>query len=36
MKGSVGFPKQMAGLYPEVEPYDRGMLGVGDGNLIYW
>ena len=26
----------MAGLYPEVEPYARGMLEVGDGNRIYW
>ncbi len=26
----------MAGLYPKVEPYDSGMLDVGDGNLIYW
>src|SRR5215475_3191724 len=26
----------MEALYPEIEPYDRGMLGVGDGNLIYW
>ena len=24
------------GLYPEIEPYDQGMLAVGDGNLIYW
>jgi len=23
-------------LYPEVEPYDHGMLSAGDGNLIYW
>ena len=23
-------------LYPEVEPYDQGMLDVGDGNLVYW
>ncbi len=23
-------------LYPEIEPYDHGMLNVGDGNLIYW
>ena len=22
--------------YPELEPYDRGMLDVGDGNLVYW
>jgi proline iminopeptidase len=26
----------MAGLYPEVEPYEHGMLDVGDGNLVYW
>jgi proline iminopeptidase len=26
----------MRGLYPEIEPYDRGMLGVGDANLVYW
>jgi proline iminopeptidase len=24
------------GLYPPVEPYEHGMLSVGDGNLIYW
>ncbi|KPI08566.1 proline iminopeptidase [Actinobacteria bacterium OK074] len=24
------------GPYPEIEPYDRGMLDVGDGNLVYW
>jgi proline iminopeptidase len=24
------------GLYPEIEPYDHGMLAVGDGNLVYW
>jgi proline iminopeptidase len=23
-------------LYPEIEPYDCGMLGVGDGNRVYW
>ncbi|MFI6768994.1 hypothetical protein [Streptomyces sp. NPDC050355] len=23
-------------LYPPVEPYDTGMLDVGDGNLVYW
>jgi proline iminopeptidase len=23
-------------LYPETEPYDRGMLDVGDGQLVYW
>ena len=26
----------MAGLYPEIEPYERGMLEAGDGNLVYW
>ena len=26
----------MASLYPEIEPYDHGLLEVGDGNLIYW
>ncbi|MGW3667269.1 prolyl aminopeptidase [Streptomyces sp. NPDC005141] len=24
------------GLYPEIEPYDYGMLDVGDGNRLYW
>ena len=23
-------------LYPEIEPYARGMLDVGDGHQIYW
>lgn len=22
--------------YPQIEPYDHGMLDVGDGNLVYW
>ena len=26
----------MAILYPEIEPYEYGMLDVGDGNSIYW
>lgn len=26
----------MAGRYPEIEPFDHGMLDVGDGNRIYW
>jgi proline iminopeptidase len=26
----------MAGLYPEIEPGELGMLDVGDGNLVYW
>jgi proline iminopeptidase len=26
----------MAGLYPEIEPFEQGTLDVGDGNLVYW
>ena len=26
----------MRGLYPEIEPYEHGMLEPGDGNLVYW
>ncbi|MBO1905506.1 prolyl aminopeptidase [Microvirga sp. 3-52] len=26
----------MRTFYPEIEPYDRGMLDVGDGHRIYW
>ena len=26
----------MADPYPEIEPYEHGMLAVGDGNRIYW
>jgi proline iminopeptidase len=26
----------MAELYPPIEPYDHGMLDVGDGNRVYW
>ena len=26
----------MRTLYPPIEPYDSGMLDVGDGNRIYW
>jgi len=26
----------MAELFPEVEPYDSGLLDVGDGNFVYW
>jgi proline iminopeptidase len=26
----------MTQLYPEIEPYDSGMLDVGDGNVVYW
>ena len=26
----------MAELYPPIEPYDQGLLDVGDGNHVYW
>jgi hypothetical protein len=26
----------MAELYPPIEPYDQGMLDVGDDNRVYW
>ena len=26
----------MSGLLPQIEPYDRGTLDVGDGNVVYW
>ncbi|WP_351226276.1 prolyl aminopeptidase [Streptomyces sp. NPDC002133] len=26
----------MVELYPTIEPYEKGMLDVGDGNLVYW
>ncbi len=26
----------MRTLYPEIEPYDHGLLDVGDGNAVYW
>ncbi|MGB3027969.1 prolyl aminopeptidase [Paradevosia shaoguanensis] len=26
----------MSALYPEIQPYDSGMLEVGDGNHVYW
>jgi proline iminopeptidase len=27
---------ELRGLYPEIEPFDSGMLDVGDGHHIYW
>jgi proline iminopeptidase len=24
------------GLHPEIEPYDHGLLDVGDGHRVYW
>ncbi len=29
-------PSQRRGLYPEIEPYETGMLDVGDGHSLYW
>ncbi len=26
----------MRGPYPKIEPYERGMLDVGDGNRVFW
>ncbi|MEO1016511.1 MAG: prolyl aminopeptidase, partial [Pseudomonadota bacterium] len=26
----------MTAFYPEIEPYEHGLLAAGDGNLIYW
>lgn len=26
----------MGELHPPVEPYEKGMLDVGDGNVVYW
>ena len=26
----------MPGLYPNIEPYDHGMLDAGDGHQVYW
>jgi proline iminopeptidase len=28
--------ERRASLYPEMEPYDRGLMDVGEGNLVYW
>lgn len=27
---------ELRGLYPEIEPFDSGMLDVGDGHMVYW
>jgi hypothetical protein len=27
--------RKMTELYPPIEPYDQGLLDVGDGNLVY-
>jgi proline iminopeptidase len=33
-RGRPGYRAPM-GLYPEIEPYDHGMLDVGDDNRVY-
>ena len=33
---SDGNPTGLRGLYPDIEPFDSGMLDVGDGHRIYW
>ena len=39
-RGGVGgvrrYSRSMRTLYPEIEPYDSGMLDVGDGQQVYW
>lgn len=37
MKEAASVPgESVRGLYPTIEPYERGMLDVGEGNLVYW
>lgn len=31
-----GTTTELRGLYPEIEPFETGMLDVGDGHTIYW
>jgi proline iminopeptidase len=33
---ATGNGQKMLEWYPPIEPYDQGLLDVGDGNLIYW
>ena len=33
---ALGYPVAMRGMYPEIEPYEHGLLDVGDGHLVYW
>jgi proline iminopeptidase len=33
---SLREPSDMRTFYPEIEPYDHGMLDVGDGHRVYW
>ena len=32
----LGKTVRVTDLYPPIEPYEHGMLDVGDGNLVYW
>ena len=34
--GIIASVPRTSTLYPEIEPYDRGMLDVGDGQHLYW
>ncbi len=36
MTRASGIVAGMLGLYPEIDPYDHGLLPVGDGNSVYW
>ena len=29
-------PEEQRDLYPPIEPYDHGLLDVGDGHEVYW
>ena len=33
---SCTWPPPPAHIFPAIEPYEHGMLAVGDGNLVYW
>lgn len=35
-RGSRALPAAKTTLYPEIEPYEQGLLDVGEGNLVYW
>ena len=34
--GPCGMLERVVELFPPVEPYEHGLLDVGDGNLVYW
>ena len=35
-RGGTAGTEERRGLYPPIEPYDRGVLDVGDGHGVYW